>query len=104
MTTDGPSPSRIIAAAGSVSAGIGLIALLAGSADPVEVVVQVEPTPVIVAPAPAPNTTGTGTADVPGPATTVVTPDPGLARPVEAATPPTTSAPAARVLATTEGS
>ena len=45
----GPAPSRIIAAAASVSAGIGLVALMAG-AQP-DIVVQVNPTPLTVQPA-----------------------------------------------------
>jgi hypothetical protein len=45
----GPAPSRIIAAAVSVSAGIGLVALMAGAQQ--DIVVQVNPTPVTVQPA-----------------------------------------------------
>lgn len=106
MATDGPSPSRILAAAASVSAGIGLVALLAGPNEPSPVVIQVEPAPVVMATSP--------TAPPRPPATA----DPGLVPPVEAATPapavpqtavpqttvpPTTVAPA-RVVTTTEGS
>ncbi len=47
----GPSPGRILAAAGSVSLGIGLIAVLAGTSQN-DVVIEVNPTPVIVQPAP----------------------------------------------------
>ena len=47
----GPSPGRILAAAGSVSLGIGLIAVLAGTGQN-DVVIEVNPTPVIVQPAP----------------------------------------------------
>jgi hypothetical protein len=45
----GPAPSRIVAAAASVSAGIGLVALMAG-AQP-DTVVEINPTPVLVQPA-----------------------------------------------------
>ena len=45
----GPATSRIVAAAASVSAGIGLVALMAG-AQP-EVVIEVNPTPILVEPA-----------------------------------------------------
>lgn len=44
----GPLPSRILAAAASVSAGIGLVVVMAG-AQP-EIVVQVNPTPIVVQP------------------------------------------------------
>lgn len=46
--TDGPSPGRILAAAASVSAGVGLVALLAGSGGSTPVVVEVQPTPIVV--------------------------------------------------------
>ncbi len=45
----GPKPARIVAAAASVSAGIGLVALMAGAQQ--DIVVQVNPTPVTVQPA-----------------------------------------------------
>ncbi len=101
MTSEGPSPARIIAAAGSVSAGIGLVALLAGTATPSEVVVHVEPAPVIVAPTP--------TASGPGTSAGPIAPDPETAIPVQAATPaptasPPTTVPPARVVTTSEGS
>ncbi len=47
----GPSPGRILAAAGSVSLGVGLIAVLAGTGQN-DVIIEVNPTPVIVQPAP----------------------------------------------------
>lgn len=47
----GPAPGRIVAAAGSISLGIGLVAVLAGTGRS-DVVVEVNPTPVIVQPAP----------------------------------------------------
>ncbi len=103
MASEGPSPARIIAAAGSVSAGIGLVALLAGTAAPAEVVVHVEPTPVVVT---TPPTTPAPTLAEP------VAPDPATAAPIQAATtppptvptttrPPTTAAP---MVTTSEGS
>ena len=48
-SASGPAPARIVAAAASVSAGIGLVALMAGAQQ--DVVVQVNPTPVMVQPA-----------------------------------------------------
>lgn len=45
----GPAPGRIVAAAASISAGIGLTALMAG-AQP-DLVVEVNPTPIVVEPA-----------------------------------------------------
>ena len=44
----GPAPSRILAAAASVSAGFGLIALLGGSQGSSDVVIEVRPAPVVV--------------------------------------------------------
>lgn len=49
---DGPSSGRILAAAGSVSLGIGLVAVLAGTSRS-DVVIEVNPTPVIVQQIPA---------------------------------------------------
>lgn len=49
--SDGPSPGRILAAAGSVSLGIGLVAVLATTSTG-DVTIEVNPTPVIVQPAP----------------------------------------------------
>jgi hypothetical protein len=93
--SSGPAPSRIIAAAASVSAGIGLIALMAGAQQ--EIVVQVNPTPVTVQPAsivvemqPASATNG----DAPE----------VQVRVVEPAAPAERAAPQARVVTQSEGS
>jgi|GEM_PF-2803532 hypothetical protein len=92
--SSGPAPSRILAAAASVSAGIGLVALMAG-AQP-DIVVQVNPTPVTLQPANVivalqPGSPGE---DVPG----------IQARVVEAAAPAERPVPQARVVAQSEGS
>lgn len=93
--SSGPAPSRIIAAAASVSAGIGLIALMAGAQQ--DIVVQVNPTPVTVQPAsivvemqPASATNG----DAPE----------IQVRIVEPAAPAERAVPQARVVAQSEGS
>ena len=58
----GPSPGRILAAAGSVSLGIGLIAVMAGTGQN-DVVIEANPTPVIVQPAPVKNVADGGSAE-----------------------------------------
>ena len=91
----GPAPTRIVAAAASISAGIGLVALMAGAQQ--DVVVQVNPAPVTVQPAsfvvemtPADGDAGTPTqVEVHG---------------VESAVPAERPAPQARVVAQSEGS
>lgn len=89
----GPAPSRILAAAASMSAGIGLIALMAGAQQ--DVVVQVNPTPVTIQPAnivvELPAASGNDASEV-------------QVRVVEPATPVERSAPQARVATQSEGS
>lgn len=91
----GPAPSRIIAAAASVSAGIGLVALMAGAQQ--DVVVQVNPTPITVQPAsivvemPPAALAGDSTGEV-------------QVRVVEPAVPVERSGPQARVATQSEGS
>lgn len=65
--SSGPAPGRIVAAAASISAGVGLVALMGAAAQ--DVVVQVSPTPVVVQPAsvvvelPVTDESGTATGD-----------------------------------------
>jgi hypothetical protein len=95
--TAGPAPSRIIAAAVSVSAGVGLVALMAGARQ--DIVVQIDPTPAAVLAA---------NADVGiGPALTAgnqISPAAVEVRIVEAATPAERPVPQARVVTQSEGS
>ncbi len=44
----GPSAGRVVAAAASVSAGIGLVALTSMASAQADIVVQVEPAPIVV--------------------------------------------------------